>query len=121
MCFDIKVKKGISRTWLRLRPSEVRSAPSAKDTRCWSVSAARINVSSPIIPNWSVTIEGGMLVTVPSGNVWIPRCKDNDNFNINEIFAIVYMAIGNYIDRGKALSLRSPGSLQGLYLTPGKS
>merc|ERR1719489_606077 len=33
-----------------------------------------MKVNSPIIPNWSVTMEGGMLDTVPSGNVWMPRC-----------------------------------------------
>jgi hypothetical protein len=50
---------------LRLRPRVVRSAPRARETRFGSVSAARINVKSPIIPNWSVTIEGGMFVTSP--------------------------------------------------------
>ena len=48
-----------------MRPSVVRSVPSARDTRFGSVSAARMNVSRPIIPNWSVTIVAGMFVTIP--------------------------------------------------------
>lgn len=50
---------------LRLRPSVVRSLPNAKCTIPRSVSAARINVNRPIIPNWSVTIPDGMFVTRP--------------------------------------------------------
>lgn len=50
---------------LRLRPSVVRSEPSARWTIPGSVSAARINVNKPIIPNWSVTMPTGMLVTRP--------------------------------------------------------
>ena len=50
---------------LRLRPSVVKSVPSARDTKFGSVSAARMKVSSPIIPNWSVTIVAGMFVTIP--------------------------------------------------------
>ncbi len=50
---------------LRLRPSVVRSEPSARWTMPGSVSAARMNVSKPIIPNWSVTMPTGMLVTRP--------------------------------------------------------
>lgn len=50
---------------LRLRPSVVRSEPSARWTMPGSVSAARMNVNKPIIPNWSVTIPTGMLVTRP--------------------------------------------------------
>lgn len=50
---------------LRLRPSVVRSEPRARWTMPGSVSAARMNVNKPIIPNWSVTIPTGMLVTRP--------------------------------------------------------
>jgi len=51
---------------LRLRPSEVKSTPGANATRLASVSAARININKPIIPNWSETIPLGMFVTVPA-------------------------------------------------------
>ncbi|TNN46660.1 hypothetical protein EYF80_043129 [Liparis tanakae] len=54
------------RSELRLRPSVVRSEPSARCTMPGSVSAARMNVSRPIIPNWSVTMPMGMLVTRPA-------------------------------------------------------
>jgi len=52
---------------LRFSPRAVRSCPSASETRFGSVSAARINVSSPTMPNWSFTILAGMCVTFP---VW---------------------------------------------------
>lgn len=39
--------------------------PSASVTRFGSVSAALINVNSPIIPNWSVTIPFGMFEIIP--------------------------------------------------------
>ena len=58
---------------LRLSPSVVKSAPNAKETRFGSVSAARMKVNRPIMPNWSVTMDVGMLVTKPDGLVWIPR------------------------------------------------
>lgn len=54
---------------LRLSPSVVRSLPKARWTIPGSVSAARMNVSSPIIPNWSVTIPKGMFVTLPIKDV----------------------------------------------------
>lgn len=50
----------------KLSPSVVRSLPSARWTIPGSVSAARINVSRPIMPNWSVTIPEGMFVTRPT-------------------------------------------------------
>lgn len=50
---------------LRLSPSVVRSLPNARWTIPGSVSAARMKASSPIIPNWSVTIPEGMFVTLP--------------------------------------------------------
>lgn len=50
---------------LRLRPSVVRSEPRARWTMPGSVSAARMNVRRPIIPNWSVTMPTGILVTRP--------------------------------------------------------
>lgn len=49
----------------RLRPNVVKSLPNARCTIPGSVSAALINVNRPIIPNWSVTIPWGMLVTRP--------------------------------------------------------
>ena len=51
---------------LRLRPRVVRSAPRARLTRLGSVSAARMKVRSPIIPNWSTTILAGIFVTSPA-------------------------------------------------------
>lgn len=62
---------------LRFSPSAVKSCPNAKDTRLGSVSAARINVKSPTMPNWSFTILPGMFVTLPSGDVWIPSHTQN--------------------------------------------
>ena len=56
---------------LRLRPSVVRSAPRARDTRLGSVSAALMNVSRPIIPNWSTTMLAGILVTNPDHRIKI--------------------------------------------------
>lgn len=50
----------------KLSPSVVRSLPRARWTMPGSVSAARMNVSSPIMPNWSVTIPEGMFVTRPA-------------------------------------------------------
>lgn len=50
----------------KLSPSVVRSLPSARWTIPGSVSAARINVNRPIMPNWSVTIPEGMFVTRPA-------------------------------------------------------
>lgn len=44
----------------------MRSLPNARWTIPGSVSAARINVRRPIIPNWSVTIPEGMFVTRPA-------------------------------------------------------
>ena len=79
---DIKVHETTYSGEFRLRPSVVRSLkinikvtytynvnekkitttylPSANDTRLGSVSAPRINVNNPIIPNWSCTIPGGI-------------------------------------------------------------
>lgn len=51
---------------LRLSPRVVRSAPRARLTKLGSVSAARIKVRSPIIPNWSTTMLGGIFVTNPA-------------------------------------------------------
>ena len=51
---------------LRLSPSVVRSMPGARATRLMSVSAARMNVRRPTIPNWSTTIPAGMLEIVPT-------------------------------------------------------
>lgn len=48
-----------------LRPSVVRSIPGASATKLGSFSAALIKVNSPTIPNWSVTIPGGIFDTVP--------------------------------------------------------
>ena len=42
---------------LRLSPNVVKSAPNAKDTKFGSVSAARMKVKRPIMPNWSVTMD----------------------------------------------------------------
>lgn len=50
----------------KLSPSVVRSLPSARCTIPGSVSAARINVRRPTMPNWSVTIPEGMFVTRPA-------------------------------------------------------
>lgn len=50
----------------KLSPSVVRSLPRARWTIPGSVSAARINVNRPIMPNWSVTIPEGMFVTRPA-------------------------------------------------------
>lgn len=63
---------------LRLSPSVVRSLPSAKCTMPGSVSAARIKVSKPIIPNWSVTIPPGMFVTRPT-DVGKSTVRENNN------------------------------------------
>lgn len=49
-----------------MSPSVVKSIPGANATRLWSLSAARINVSNPTIPNWSITIPDGIFVTVPA-------------------------------------------------------
>lgn len=57
----------------RLRPNAVRSCPIANETRFGSLSAALMNVSNPIIPNWLLTIVGGMFVTRPFGSVSTPR------------------------------------------------
>lgn len=72
-------EKGPPKLWyrfsmeFRFSPSAVRSCPIASDTRFGSDSAARINVSSPIMPNWLFTIVGGMFVTRPLGEVCTPR------------------------------------------------
>jgi hypothetical protein len=47
-----------------------------------SVSAARINVSKPIIPNWSVTIPPGMFVTRPTD---VEKCTVRENNNQVEL------------------------------------
>ena len=53
---------------LRFNPNVVRSIPGARAMRLWSFSlAARRNVRSPAIPNWSVTIPEGILDTIPVG------------------------------------------------------
>lgn len=57
----------------KLRPSVVRSLPSAKCTMPGSVSAARMNVNRPIMPNWSVTMPGGMFVTRPAAKQRRPK------------------------------------------------
>lgn len=47
--------------------------PKANVTKFGSVSAARMNVNNPIIPNWSKTMCLGILVMVPkwtANNVW---------------------------------------------------
>ena len=46
-------------------PCSWRFAPIDRDTRLGSDFAARMNVSTPIRPNWSLTMEGGMFVTSP--------------------------------------------------------
>ena len=51
----------------RFSPKVVRSMPGASATRLGSVSAARMNVSKPTIPNWSVTMPPGIFDTVPVG------------------------------------------------------
>ena len=58
-------------TWIaRLGNTDL---PSASVTRFGSVSAALINVNSPIIPNWSVTIPFGMFEIIPETQI---RQKD---------------------------------------------
>lgn len=54
---------------LRLSPRVVRSIPGARATRFGSFSAARMNVSSPTMPNWSITMPCGMFDTVPAKHV----------------------------------------------------
>lgn len=49
----------------RFRPRVIKSQPKATDMSCGSASAALMNVKRPTIPNWSVTIPGGMFVTRP--------------------------------------------------------
>lgn len=62
----------------KLSPSVVRSLPRARWTIPGSVSAARINVSRPIMPNWSVTIPEGMFVTRPAAAAaWIIQSAAN--------------------------------------------
>ena len=48
----------------------MRSMPGARATRFGSVSAARMNVNRPTIPNWSPTIPDGMFEMVPRGEEW---------------------------------------------------
>lgn len=62
---NIEEKKKTYSGEFRLRPNVVKSLPNARCTIPGSVSAALINVNRPIIPNWSVTIPWGMLVTRP--------------------------------------------------------
>lgn len=62
----------------KLSPSVVRSLPRARWTIPGSVSAARINVNRPIMPNWSVTIPEGMFVTRPAAAAaWIIQSAAN--------------------------------------------
>lgn len=64
-----------------LRPSVVRSIPGASATKLGSFSAALIKVNSPTIPNWSVTIPGGIFDTVPvlkvDLNIYILKVMEN--------------------------------------------
>lgn len=43
----------------------MRSVPRDSVTRLGSVSAARMNVSRPTMPNWLFTMVAGMFVTLP--------------------------------------------------------
>lgn len=79
----------------RLSPSVVRSLPRARCTIPGSVSAARINVSRPIMPNWSVTIPEGMFVTRPAAKQlrvtkrWNASCAVHSNDIIRGSDAII--------------------------------
>ena len=77
---------------LRLSPNVVRSMPGANARRLESVSAARINVKSPTIPNWSFTIPCGMLDTVPAiwiePSVYLPKWLDR-HYNHNPVFCTI--------------------------------
>ena len=51
----------------------VRSMPGASGVNAWSDSLDdRIKASRPTIPNWSITIPGGMFVTKPAEkSIWV--------------------------------------------------
>ena len=55
----------------------MRSMPGARATRFGSVSAARMNVNRPTIPNWSPTIPAGMFEMVPKNEVIQQGCNDS--------------------------------------------
>lgn len=63
---------------IKARKVNVHYLPRASETRFGSVSAPRMNVNNPIIPNWSCTIPGGMdTVAVKNKNI------DADNVAIH--------------------------------------
>lgn len=51
-----------------------------------SVSAARMNVSSPIMPNWSVTIPEGMFVTRPVTTAAAGQVRVGQTHKLNDYF-----------------------------------
>lgn len=51
-----------------------------------SVSAARMNVSSPIMPNWSVTIPEGMFVTRPVTTAAAEQVRVGQTHKLNDYF-----------------------------------